>query len=170
MKHEPAEFDVIQYIRENFIYHENGTFTRKDRRNWCGSLDKDGYWIIKIKKKQYKAHRLVFAYHNGRFPDGEIDHINRNRTDNRIENLRECTRTENVRNITPKANPDTGVVGVYLDKCTHGLKSKYTFRVGGKTYRCRTLEEAVRKKEKLNGDLRKAEQNPVGVKSTERAV
>ena len=72
MKHEPAEFDVIQYIRENFIYHENGTFTRKDRRNSCGSLDKDGYLIIKIKKKQYKAHRLVFAYHNGRFPDGEL--------------------------------------------------------------------------------------------------
>ena len=53
MTHEPAEFDVIQYIRENFIYHKNGTFTRKDRRNSCGSLDKDGYLIIKIKKKQY---------------------------------------------------------------------------------------------------------------------
>lgn len=147
------DFDVIEYIKKKFIYNTDGTFTRLDRKNSGGSLDKDGYLIIKIKTRQYKAHRLVFAYHNGRFPNGEIDHINRIRTDNRIENLRECTRLENIENTTKKVNPETGVVGIHLDRSTKGLKSRYTFSVGGKTYRCRTLEEAIRRKENLNGNL-----------------
>lgn len=105
--------------------------------------------IIKIKGKQYKAHRLVFAYFNGKFPNGEIDHINRIRTDNRIENLRECNREDNVLNTRRKPNKDTGVVGIRYDKSTKGLKSRYTFCIFKKTYRFRTLEEAVKAKNKL---------------------
>ena len=108
-----SDAEVINYIREYFIYNNDGTFTRTDRKNSNGSLDKDGYLIIKIKGKQYKAHRLVFAYHNGRFPTMEIDHINRNRLDNRIENLREVDRQTNIDNTTRKPNFDTGVVGIY---------------------------------------------------------
>lgn len=141
--------EIIDYIRQYFIYNSDGTFTRTDRKNSKGSLDKDGYLIIKIKGKQYKAHRLVFAYHNGRFPTMEIDHINRNRLDNRIENLREVDRQVNVNNTARKVNPDTGVVGIYKDKCTEGLKAIYTFHHKGKTYRFRTLEEAINKKEEL---------------------
>ena len=142
-------FDVIKYIQKNFEYNQDGTFTRHDRKNSNGSLDKDGYLIIKIKGKQYKAHRLVFAYFNGRFPHGEIDHINRIRTDNRIENLRECNREDNVLNTRRKPNKDTGVVGIRYDKSTKGLKSRYTFHIFKKTYRFRTLEEAVKAKNKL---------------------
>ncbi len=148
-----SEKELIEYVKKYFIYNEDGTFTRTDRRNSTGSLDKDGYLIIKIKGKQYKAHRLVFAYFNDRFPTKEIDHINRNRTDNRIENLREVDRTENVRNTTRKINPDTGVYGVYKDKSTKGLKKVYAFHFQNKTYRFNTVEEAVNKKEELYGNL-----------------
>lgn len=144
--------EVIQYIRENFIYKSDGMFERKDRRNSTGSYDKDGYLIIKIKTRQYKAHRLVYAYFNGHFPEHEIDHINRNRSDNRIENLRDATRVQNVRNEYREPNKDTGVVGVYLDKCTKQLKKKYSFHYKGKSYRFYTVEEAVEAKKKLRGE------------------
>ena len=144
-----SDAEVINYIKKYFVYNNDGTFTRTDRKNSNGSLDKDGYLIIKIKGKQYKAHRLVFAYHNGYFPTMEIDHINRNRLDNRIENLREVDRQTNVDNTTRKPNFDTGVIGIYKDKYTKGLKAIYAFRHKGKTYRFRTLEEAMNKKEEL---------------------
>lgn len=83
----------------------------------------------------------------------EIDHINRDRKDNRIENLREVNRTENVRNTTKKINPDTGVYGVYKDKATKGLKKVYTFHFQDKSYRFYTVEEAVNKRKELYGEL-----------------
>jgi len=146
------EKDVFEYIKENFIYNENGTFSRTDRENSNGSFDKDGYLIIKIKGKQFKAHRLVFMYFNGRFPYKETDHINRIRTDNRIENLRECDRTQNVRNSSIKPNKDTGVVGVRIDK-TKGLKKKYATTLGGKTFRFYNLEDAIKKRREYYGNL-----------------
>ena len=148
-----SDTEVIEYIKKYFIYNQDGTFTRTDRKNSNGSLDKDWYLIIKIKGKQYKAHRLVYAYFNGKFPDLEIDHINRKRTDNRIENLREVDRQRNVQNTTRKVNPDTGVIGIYKDKYTYGLKKKYTFHYKGKTYRFRNLEDAIRKRDELYGNL-----------------
>lgn len=144
--------EVIQYLRRHFTYCPDGTFIRDDVRNSFGHLDKDGYLIIKIKKKAYKAHRLVYAYFNGKFPAHEIDHINRIRTDNRIENLRDVTRAENVKNTTKYVNKDTGVIGIYYDKCTRGLKSKYTFHYKGKSYRFLTLEDAIEAKKAIKGE------------------
>lgn len=148
-----SEKELIEYIRKYFIYNEDGTFTRMDRKNSNGCINKDGYLRIKIKKKCYLAHRLVFAYFNGRFPKEEIDHINRVRTDNRIENLREVDRLGNIQNTTKKINPDTGVYGVYKDKSTKGLKKVYTFHHKNKSYRFYTIEEAVNKRKELYGEL-----------------
>lgn len=141
-----SEKELIQYLKKYFKYHQDGTLTRTDRKNSNGSYDKDGYKIIKIKRQQYKAHRLVYAIHFGCFPKGELDHINRIRDDNRIENLRLATREMNVRNTNRKPNKNTGVVGVYIDN-TNGLKKKYTTKLGGKTYRFYSVDEAVKKRE-----------------------
>lgn len=138
-----TEQEIISYIQKWFVY-DNGKLIRTDRRNSNGSLDKDGYLIIKIKGTQYKAHRLVFAWFNNRFPCGDIDHINHNRLDNRIENLREVSRLENLRNIRRKPNPDTGVIGISFDKTTKGLKSHYRTRINGKYRSFRTVEEAIK--------------------------
>jgi len=140
---------IYDYLKKYFTYHSDGTLTRTDRKNSNGSCDKDGYLIIKIKGKQYKAHRIVYALFNGRFPDGEIDHINRNRGDNRIENLRVVSRVENVRNTTKKINKDTGVVGVYLDN-TPQLHKKYVVKTGKECFRFYTLSEAIEKRSSLN--------------------
>lgn len=150
--------DYEEYIKKYFTY-ENGVLYRHDRKGGNGSFDKDGYLIIKIKGKQFKAHRIVWLLHYGHFPKMEIDHINRIRTDNRIENLRECTRLENIQNSYIPVNKDTGVRGIYKDKCTKGLLAVYTFHKNGKTVRCRTLEEAIRRKKEYepnNNDTKRA--------------
>ena len=146
-----SDEEVIKCLKENFVYHSDGTFERKDRANSGGSYDKDGYLIIKIKGKQYKAHRLVYAYFHGKFPSNEIDHINRNRTDNRIENLRDASRLENIANTQQKPNKETGVIGVYRDK-TKGLRKRYAFRFSGKMYRFYTIEEAIKARNEMRGN------------------
>lgn len=140
--------ELEDYIKKYFKYSD-GKIIRTDRKNSAGSYDKNGYLILKIKGKQFKAHRVVWFLCNGYFPNEEIDHINRVRDDNRIENLRLSNRKEQAANTTKKVNPDTGVVGIYLDKTTRGLLAKYTFRFGKKSYRFRKLEDAIKAKGEL---------------------
>lgn len=140
--------ELEDYIKKYFKYSD-GKIIRTDRKNSTGSYDKNGYLILKIKGKQFKAHRVVWFLCNGYFPKEEIDHINRVRDDNRIENLRLSNRKEQAANTTKKVNPDTGVVGIYLDKTTRGLLAKYTFRFGTKSYRFRKLEDAIKAKGEL---------------------
>lgn len=142
---EASKINIQKYILAHFHYHSDGTLTRDDRKNSEGSFDKDGYLIIKVKGKRFKAHRIVWLLNYGEMPKKEIDHINRIRTDNRIENLREATREEQIRNTTKKVNKDTGAYGIYYDK-TRGLKKHYAFCYKGKTYRYSTLEEAREQK------------------------
>ena len=75
-----------------------------------------GYLLVKVKGVFYPVHRLAFLYMTGKHPEGEIDHINGNKSDNRWENLRDVTHQENCKNqITPKSNT-SGVIGVFFNK------------------------------------------------------
>jgi hypothetical protein len=83
----------------------------------AGSLDKHGYCIIKLRNKQYKAHRLAWLYVNGYIDDElEIDHKNRIRSDNRIDNLRLVDKTLNQQNRSLQENNTSGIKGVYFNK------------------------------------------------------
>lgn len=64
----------------------------------AGCIKNNGYVYIRINWKSYLAHRLAFFYVNGRWPLDQIDHINHNRSDNRIVNLRECNSSQNQHN------------------------------------------------------------------------
>lgn len=75
----------------------------------AGSLMSNGYINIGVDATRYLAHRLAWLYVHGAFVK-EIDHANGDRTDNRIENLRSCSRSDNAHN---------------LFKPRHGLSSKY---------------------------------------------
>ena len=84
---------------------ESGVFIRKVRTSnrikvgeQAGSFDKDGYLCIRVHGKTYKAHRLAWLYVHGAMPIGEIDHINGDKADNRIENLRDVTKSVNQQN------------------------------------------------------------------------
>lgn len=134
--------ELKQYVFKYFHY-KDGVITRTDRDGGCGSYDKDGYLIIKIKGRQIKAHRLAWLLCYGEFSKSEIDHINRIRTDNRIENLRESNREQQLQNTIHKKNPLTGVVGVHVDK-RPDLRKKYATRYKKKIYRFYTISEAVK--------------------------
>ena len=58
----------------------------------------DGYFHGKVCLRQIKAHRVIWCIQNGKWPVGEIDHIDGNKANNKIENLRDVTKSQNQRN------------------------------------------------------------------------
>lgn len=99
---------------------DKGVFTNNVKRNSrraapgsvCGSLTTDGYVSIQIANKKYQAHRLAWLYMTGDWPKNELDHINRDRSDNRWANLREVSRIENSWNTGPQRRNTSGHKGV----------------------------------------------------------
>lgn len=134
---------TAEELRKHFHYDPvTGVFTRLTRKNSHGSIDRDGYLILKINRRQFKGHRMAWLYVYGVLPTHNIDHRNRIRADNRIDNLRDATQAVNVENTTRHPNPETGVIGVYIDR-TRGLKKKYATKRHGKTYRFYSVTDAL---------------------------
>lgn len=75
-----------------------------------------GYRVIRINDETYPAHRLAWLYVHGVWPTNEIDHINRDRADNRMCNLREATRRQNMANIAKPVTNTSGLKGAFWNK------------------------------------------------------
>jgi len=110
---------------------ETGVFTRKVKRNRrakigdvLGSKNNLGYIHIRIDRKEYLAHRLAWFYVYGYFPENYLDHINRNRADNRILNLREVSNSCNQRNTENHKTNTSGVKGVSFIKRDQAWRAK----------------------------------------------
>lgn len=106
-------------LREIINYDEDtGQFCwRKKPQGVCmgqpiGHFNKLGYLQIRIKLKLYQAHRLAWLYHYGKWPVGVLDHVNMDRFDNRILNLRDCEQQQNCFNQRMHKNNVTGLKGV----------------------------------------------------------
>lgn len=82
----------------------------------AGSVTAYGYRKISICGRNYLEHRLVWLIMTGSYPEREIDHINGNRGDNRYENLRAATPSQNQANKSMRADNTSGVKGVTWDK------------------------------------------------------
>lgn len=81
--------------------------------NTCAkTTDKDGYIIMTVLGVRLIAHRVIWFIMTGDFPNGDIDHINHIRDDNRWKNLREVTRRENLRNISIRKNSPYKIFGI----------------------------------------------------------
>lgn len=98
---------------QQFIEHVRSTFSycaETGRLHWrnpgphgpagkvAGRRNAQGYVTIKFGGGRYISHRLVWLYHHGEWPTPYTDHINCNRADDRIENLRVATPSQNARN------------------------------------------------------------------------
>lgn len=109
---------TAERARELFRYDpdtgriERRHLNRKDE-HWvvCKQISKDGYVRVTADDRQYLAHRVAFLLQTGRWPAETVDHINRIKTDNRWENLREATHKENHANRPACRLTDTP--GVY---------------------------------------------------------
>lgn len=83
----------------------------------AGTLRSDGYIGIYIQKKYHWAHRIIWTIFNGEIPEELfIDHIDGNRSNNLIENLRLCTTQENAYNRGKQSNNKSGYKGVSFHK------------------------------------------------------
>ncbi len=109
-------------LKELMSYDENtGLFTQIKARSKIQVGDTvgylyDGYIRTEIDDRGYLVHRLAFLYMEGEFPPEEVDHINHDRSDNRMVNLRKATRGENQKNKTMQSTNTSGVTGVSWHK------------------------------------------------------
>ena len=94
----PDELNDLFEYSEGQLIRKTSAGPRK-KGSVAGRPNHDGYTVVTINGKEYMAHRIIWKIHTGEDPSVlEIDHINRDRKDNRIENLRAVTRQENQKN------------------------------------------------------------------------
>ena len=112
------EKELLKVLHDRYEYRDGGLWVTRcfnsgvavgDR---AGSTLRDGYRQVRVNGKKYREHHLVWLWHKGYLPK-ELDHINCVRDDNRIENLRECSRAENMQNRQlPMKTNKIGLIGV----------------------------------------------------------
>lgn len=103
-------------LKYKLHYNENtGIFTRIKTGEIAGFI-RNGYIIIGINQKEYRAHRLAWLYVYGYMPNKFIDHINLNKSDNRICNLRQATKSQNAMNVKLSSKNKSGYKGVSWNK------------------------------------------------------
>ena len=124
----------IEVLRERFAYDpKTGVVTYATRCGNClkgmraGSVKSEsGYRIIKIGKKELREHRVIFVLMKGQWPTDCMDHINGDRTDNRWENLREATQTQNRWNGKGFSSRKARAKGVHF----HQKSGKWQAKIG----------------------------------------
>jgi hypothetical protein len=110
-------------LRSRFDYNvDTGQLLFKEPPRWrrspvLGSLNGSGYIATSFRNRNHKVHRLIWIYHYGNIPSGKVvDHINHNRSDNRIENLRLVTHQDNCKNRRHLTKTLSNTIGVYYRK------------------------------------------------------
>lgn len=110
---------IFEYDPESgsLIYRSRAS-TRASAGSKAGFLNHKGYRLVGISGKQYRAHRIIVAMTSGDWPPAEfvIDHIDGNRDNNRIENLRVCSHSENQHNRISPSSSTSGLLGASYSK------------------------------------------------------
>ena len=134
----------LHFVRCLFAYDpETGTL-RNRLTGSTGFVHQDGYVRVSIRNKTYPASRIIWWHIHGEWPDGDIDHINRVKADNRLANLRVLPRSENVRRSQRPYRSTTGCRGIATNK--RGKPYRANIDIRGKKIHLGcfdTIEEAV---------------------------
>jgi len=116
---------ITQTRLKELLHYEptTGLFTwlvdrKKAKKGTHPTYTNHGYICIRIDTVLYGAHRLAWLYVHGSMPKEQLDHINRDRMDNRIDNLREVTAGQNRMNMGMKTTNTSGYTGVSWNKRT----------------------------------------------------
>jgi hypothetical protein len=122
---------IIEY-REGALYWKIRVANKCPAGTRAGYIGTGGYRKIMINGKNYSEHRIIYFLHYGYIPK-VVDHINGHPSDNRIENLRECTVSQNQYNKRVSKKSKSGIKGVFWSKSakkwicqiTSNKKTKY---------------------------------------------
>jgi hypothetical protein len=154
--------DLTQAHLKELLHYDpdTGVFTWKDiKKNrhlagkMAGNVSVLGYVIIKINQKYHKAHRLAWLYEFGQFPEKWIDHINRDRSDNRIANLRNADHSLNMRNKKIGKNNKSSKTGVSFSAATQKWSARIQVKnKSGFLGWFSNLEDAIASREKAEID------------------
>lgn len=123
-------------VTDLFMY-ENGNLINKKTKHTYYNKDRDGYIRVRVLGREYRAHRIIWEMFYGPIPDNMfIDHIDRDTTNNKIENLRLATKQQNNHN---RGN----ISGRVLPKGVTKVGNKYRVRImyNGKYYDLGTYDD-----------------------------
>lgn len=157
LEYNPITGDLIWKTRDA-KYFKNGLRVNSWNTRYAGTkirvIDNKGYYFTSIFKKQYRAHRLIWLMNYGCLPKF-IDHINGDKLDNRLCNLRAATNQDNSMNRAKARNNTSGVTGVYLNKrnglwCAQIKHNGHTRHLGSS----KSIDDVIK--------LRKAEERRLG--------
>lgn len=146
-------------LKELFYYKDGNLYRRISRGGkmehslvgyiWVDpNRDNHKYVTTKVDSKEYKVHRLIWMYHYGNMPENQIDHINGDSLDNRIENMRDVNNGENSKNRCIQSNNSTGYHGITMHKGRYRVR----INVNKKRISCGvydTFEEALNVRKEL---------------------
>ena len=123
-----------QEVLHDLFYYKNGNLFHKKRQgkgkvdHVVGWIEKNGYSATNINGIRFRIHRLIYKFHHGCCPD-LIDHIDGNKQNNNIENLRSATFSQNVQNSQAKHTNKVGVKGVCIERGRY----KANIKINGKS-------------------------------------
>lgn len=119
------------YYKEGELYWKIKVANRIKQGDLVGNFSKIDYKRVKLLGKTYLVHRVIYEMMMGSIPEGyQVDHINGDKLDNRIENLRLATPEQNSKNTKGRTTSKTGVKGVFFHKASKKYRSDITINKG----------------------------------------
>lgn len=115
----------LEYDRKNGVFYRKKSNNQNKVGDIVGNKRKNGYVIAKIKGHNILVHRLVWLFEHGEWPNELLDHIDGDKSNNKINNLRPATYTQNKLNSKTSKNNKIGLKGVQL----HQKSGKYRARI-----------------------------------------
>ena len=135
--------ELLQYDAATGLFRWRVAKGHRTKGWFAGSLHDSGYLTVSVDKINQFAHRLAWLYMTGGWPNGIVDHRNRDKKDNKWSNLRDVFYSGNAQNINgPHRDQQLGVLGVYQ----HGHRFRSKIAINGKQKHLGlfdTIEEAA---------------------------
>ena len=150
--------ELVTYDSDTGIFYFNSTRGGNHKGDVAGSLHSLGYIFLMLDRVTYTAHRLAWFYCFEEWPEKFIDHIDRNKSNNKLDNLREASREENGLNTSIRKDNKTGYKGVSFNKSRNTYIARMTVK-GIKMYlgAFKTAKEAAEvienKSRELHGEF-----------------